>query len=148
MTSINPFDKFYQYSIGLDQLFSELNRTKTLQTTNYPPFNIINVDVNNYVIEMAIAGFGKKDINISMQENNLRVEGTKDDKGNANTVHRGISQRAFDKNFVLAQDVVVTRADIENGILTIKLEKVIPEEKQPKTIDIGKDVRVASFLAE
>tara|TARA_R100001460_G_scaffold4800_4_gene13539 strand:- start:17301 stop:17747 length:447 start_codon:yes stop_codon:yes gene_type:complete len=148
MNKINPFDSFYQHSIGLDRLIEELTSTRLTNNTNYPPYDIIKEDDENYLIKMAIAGFGKKDIDISLRENNLSVVGEMKDKEKANTVWNGISSRGFHKNFVLASDVIVKRADVEDGILTIKLEKFIPEEKKPRTIEIGKDVSIKTFLAE
>lgn len=148
MNKINLFDAFYQHSVGLDTLLNELQSTRSTNNTNYPPYDIIKEDDENYLIKMAIAGFGKKDIEISLKENNLAVIGEIKDKEKANTVWNGISSRSFHKNFVLASDVIVKRADVEDGILTIKLEKFVPEEKKPRTIEIGKDISVKSFLAE
>jgi molecular chaperone IbpA len=147
MNKINPFDAFMQHAIGLDTLVDSLNSTRVLNKTNYPPYDIVKIDSENYEIKMAVAGFGESDISISLQENNLTIEGSKD-KEEANTIHNGISSRNFSRNFVLAGDVIVKRADVADGILSIKLEKFIPEEKKPKKIELGKDVSVKSFLAE
>ena len=83
-----------------------------------------------------------------MKENNLIVSGDKDGDEKSSYVHRGLSSRNFKKSFVLAADVEVRRVDLTDGILTIKLVKVVPEELKPRTIEIGKDVSVKSFLAE
>ena len=141
------FGSFGPFTIGLDRLVDQLEQAKAV-TSNYPPYNIIKVDDENYRIEMGVAGFTKKDITIEMKENNLIVSGDKDGDEKSSYVHRGLSSRNFKKSFVLAADVEVRRVDLTDGILTIKLVKVVPEELKPRTIEIGKDVSVKSFLAE
>tara|TARA_B100000073_G_scaffold8869_1_gene7447 strand:- start:12869 stop:13318 length:450 start_codon:yes stop_codon:yes gene_type:complete len=149
MTRIHDdfFGSFGPFTIGLDRLVDQLEHAKSV-TSNYPPYNIIKKDDENYLIEMGVAGFTKKDITIEMKENNLTVSGKKEDSDKSAFVHRGLSGRSFTKNFVLASDVEVRRVDLADGILTVKLVKVIPEEMKPKSIEIGKDVSVKSFLAE
>ena len=141
------FGSFGPFTIGLDRLVDQLEQAKAV-TSNYPPYNIIKVDDENYRIEMGVAGFTKKDITIEMKENNLIVSGDKDGDEKSSYVHRGLSSRNFKKSFVLAADVEVRRVDLTDGILTVKLVKVVPEELKPRTIEIGKDVSVKSFLAE
>jgi len=139
------------FSVGFDNLFNHFNlHLDNTRTVNYPPYNIVEVDSLNWRIELALAGFGKKDINISTAENQLTIEsnvksvmadsvGYKDDEHKPKEeqmVHKGISKRYFKKSFTLADDVVVNGAELKDGMLTIDLEKIVPEEKKPKTIKI------------
>ena len=98
---------------------------------------------------MALAGFSEEDVTVSVKESNLTVSGELSDKDNG-FVHQGISQRKFSRNFVLADDVVVKGADLSNGILAIYAERVVPEEKKSRTIEIGKLEKSTKkqFLAE
>jgi molecular chaperone IbpA len=148
MTSIDLLSRFGTFSVGFDQLFLDLERTKTITNSNYPPYNIIKVDEENYIIELAIAGFKKDEIEIILQENKLTISANIKDKTTSDYLHKGLSSREFYKDFILNTDVIVKRADIEDGILSIKLEKFIPEEKKPQAIEIGKDLSIKAFLAE
>tara|TARA_R110001592_G_scaffold210573_1_gene462209 strand:- start:11 stop:271 length:261 start_codon:yes stop_codon:yes gene_type:complete len=85
---------------------------------------------------MALAGFGKEDITVEMTENTLSVRSDKKDESNEHTAHRGISYRKFDRKFTLADDIVVNSASLENGMLRIELEQIIPEEKKPRLIEV------------
>jgi len=104
-------------------------------STGFPPYNIRKEGDYNYVIEMALAGFGKGDIEVEVAENTLSVrsDGKKDTD---DSVYRGISFRRFDRKFTLADDIIVNSASLENGMLTIELERVIPEEKKPRLIEV------------
>jgi molecular chaperone IbpA len=107
---------------------------------HYPPYNIRKVNDTDYVIELAVAGFGKKDIEVKSVENTLTIK-SKDKKEEVldedeNILHRGISQRSFTRSFTVAEDVVVKGADLKDGLLSVKLERIIPDEKKPKIIDI------------
>lgn len=148
MTSIDLLSRFGTFSVGFDQLFLDLERTKTITNSNYPPYNIIKVDEENYIIELAIAGFKKDEIDIILQENKLTISANIKDKTTSDYLHKGLSSREFYKDFILNTDVIVKRADIEDGILSIKLEKFIPEEKKPQAIEIGKDLSIKTFLSE
>jgi len=148
MTSIDLLSRFGTFSVGFDQVFNELERAKSLNHSTYPPYNIIKVDDENFIIEMAVAGFSKKDISIELKENQLIICADKGEKDERSYINKGISTRDFVKTFILNADVIVKRADIEDGVLSIKLERFIPEEKRPRKIDIGKDISVKSFLAE
>ena len=129
---------FSPFTIGFDNVFSQLERVRSTPQTNYPPYNIRNGnEEDSYLIELAVAGFGKDDLSVMVKENNLTIEGDISHKDSA-FVHQGISQRKFSRNFVLAEDVLVKGSDLSNGILSIFLERVVPEEKKARTIDIGK----------
>lgn len=154
---VQLFDKFF---VGSDRVFKQFadlaETTKTL--TNYPPYNIKKVDENKYVIEMAVAGFGRQDIEIELDDNKLTVRGkleslddlTKDGV-NQTYLFKGISDRAFTRQFTVADTVEVKNADLINGMLKIWLEAIIPEHKKPKKIEIkdseSKPVN-KSFLTE
>ena len=130
----------HKFSVGFDRMFDELTRNQT-QQSNYPPYNIVKVDENNYVIELAVAGFGKQNIDIEIANNTLVIKGglTLDqlDPGtNLTYLYKGIADRAFTRKFTLADTVEVKNAELINGMLKLWLENIIPEEKKPKKIDI------------
>jgi molecular chaperone IbpA len=111
-------------------------------TAGYPPFNLKKTDDNVYVIEMAVAGFGKNDIELTLEDNKLKIAGhttvdslTQDGIGQQ-FLHKGISDRPFERTFSLADNVVVNNAQYINGLLKVWLEHIIPEDKKPKKIDI------------
>ena len=126
------------FSVGFDNLFNHFNlHLDNTRTVNYPPYNINKIDDFNWNIEIALAGFGRKDIDISTAENQLTIKSVEsDDKDEKDTIHRGISKRQFTRSFTLADDVVVNGAELKDGMLVIDLEKIVPEEKKPKTIKI------------
>ena len=137
--ALSLFDNFNQltpYSVGFDRVFDQLGRYANDKTSvGFPPYNIRKEGDYNYVIEMALAGFGKDDIEVEVAENTLSVrsDGKKDTD---DSVYRGISFRRFDRKFTLADDIVVNSASLENGMLTIELERIIPEEKKPRLIEV------------
>ena len=128
------------FSVGFDELFDHFNNTleyTVKQPTSYPPYNINKVDDLNYQIEMALAGFNKKDIEIKSADSQLTIKSVEnDDKDEKETLHRGISKRKFSRTFTLAEDIKVNGAELKDGMLLIELEKIVPEEKKPRTIDI------------
>ena len=141
MTRLSIWNDLRPFSVGFDDLFDHFNNTleyTVKQPTSYPPYNINKVDDLNYQIEMALAGFGKKDIDISTANSQLTIKSVVDKNKDetAGTIHKGISKRQFTRTFTLADDVVVNGAKLENGLLTISLEQIIPEEKKPKLIEI------------
>ena len=137
MTRLDLFGQFSPFTVGFDRVFDELNRVQSTSQSNYPPYNIRKGnEEDSYLIELAVAGFGKDDLSVMVKENNLTIEGDISHKDSA-FVHQGISQRKFSRNFVLAEDVLVKGSDLSNGILSIFLERVVPEKKA-RTIDIGK----------
>ena len=138
MKRLDLFGQFSPFTVGFDRVFDELNRVQSTSQSNYPPYNIRKGnEEDSYLIELAVAGFGKDDLSVMVKENNLTIEGDISHKDSA-FVHQGISQRKFSRNFVLAEDVLVKGSDLSNGILSIFLERVVPEEKKARTIDIGK----------
>jgi len=115
-----------------------MDRLTTIQmdAPSYPPYNIRKIDDFKYSIEVALAGFDKKNIDISYADNTLTIKSKKQDQDDKEIMHKGISQRAFTRSFCLAEDVIVNGAEFTNGMLSIQLEKIVPEEKKPKTIKI------------
>ena len=137
--ALQAFDinHFTPYAIGFDRHIDRLwdYATHQAESTGYPPYNIEKKDEYNYTIEMALAGFGKKDIEIEYAEGMLSVKSVKE-KEEKDTVYKGISQRNFNRKFTLADDIVVNGAKLENGMLSIQLERIVPEEKKPQLITI------------
>ena len=139
--ALGLFDNFNQltpYAVGFDRVFDQLNAyvTNNVTSTGFPPYNIRKDGDYNYVIEMALAGFGKKDIEVEVKEGLLTVRSVKENDENDSNLYRGISYRKFNRKFTLADDVEVNDASLENGMLTISLERIVPEEKKPRTITI------------
>lgn len=137
-TLYDPFDRVKTYSIGFDRMFDKLF-DENVVTTNYPPYNIVKTSDEKYAIEIAIAGFSKKDIEIETKENTLvikTIDKKDDEEDKTEYLHKGISARSFKRSFSLADDVVVKGATFENGLLIIDLERIVPEEKKPRKIAI------------
>ena len=138
--NLTTFDrnKFIPYSIGFDNLFDRLFDIDLESSSSYPPYNISKVDDNNYIIEMALAGFNKDNIEIELADSELTVRSKKREDSNkdVNLIHQGISHRSFNRKFTLSEEILVKNAEMKNGMLIIKLEKFIPENKKPKLISI------------
>ena len=138
--NLTTFDrnKFIPYSIGFDNLFDRLFDIDLESSGTYPPYNISKVDDNNYIIEMALAGFNKDDIEVELADIELTVRSKKREDSNkdVNLIHQGISHRSFNRKFTLSEEILVKSAEMKNGMLIIKLEKFIPENKKPKLISI------------
>ena len=138
------------FTVGFDNVFNSLDRVRSTPQTNYPPYNIRKGKVEDtFLIELAVAGFSEEDLTISVKETNLTITGDIGEKDNG-FIHQGISQRKFSRNFVLAEDVIVKGSDLANGILTIYAERIVPEEKKARTIEIGelKKTEKKQFLSE
>lgn len=126
----------HKFGIGFDSMFDELMRINNQQNqTNYPPYNIVKLTEDNFLIEIAVAGFSEGEIDINLDNRVLTIRGTKITHANE-YLHKGISDRDFIREFTLAEYVEVANAVQKDGILTINLERIIPEEKKPKTIAI------------
>jgi molecular chaperone IbpA len=131
MTSLEQYKNFW---IGFDDLF---NRMDSFEYTSFPPYNIKKIDAENYEIEMAVAGFSKDDIEVKYAENTLTIKAKKKSKEDSHKlIYKGISEKNFTKSFNLADDFVVEDAGLQDGLLCVKLKKIIPEEKKEKIIDI------------
>jgi molecular chaperone IbpA len=133
------FSPYYRSSIGFDRMLDLLGAPQRPEFDEaWPPYDIERLDEDRYSITMAVAGFGPDDITIMSEPNALLVEGRKSDNENGrNFLHRGIAQRAFRRQFDLADFVKVTGASLEHGLLRIELEREIPEAMKPRRIEIG-----------
>lgn len=125
------------YAVGFDRHFDRLFDyvTHQAESTGYPPYNIEKQGEYNFTIEMALAGFGKKDIEVEFAEGLLTVKSVKE-KEEKETLYKGISQRNFTRKFTLADDIIVKGAKLDNGMLTIDLERIVPEAKKPQLITV------------
>ena len=135
------FDNFNQltpYAVGFDRVFDQLQNyaQHNITSTGFPPYNIRKGGDYNFVIEMALAGFSKDDIEIEVAEGLLAVRSVKENDENDSSIYRGISYRKFNRKFTLADDIVVNDASLENGMLKIDLERIVPEEMKPRKITI------------
>ncbi|MBT0587489.1 Hsp20 family protein [Alteromonas oceanisediminis] len=133
----------YRSFIGSDHLAALVDAaTRSEKQSTYPPYNIELLADDKYRITMAVAGFGKDDVSIEVQENSLQISGTKEEKSSEERkfLHKGISERSFERKFQLGDHVKVLAADLENGLLHIDLERVIPEAKKPRKIEIGSNL--------
>ena len=139
--------------IGFDQMIDRIREaSETLpKIPSYPPYNIKKIDDEHFVIEMAVAGFGKTDLDIELKDGTLTVSGSHD-ADEKDYIYQGIANRAFTRKFTLADTVVVKNAELVNGLLKIALERFIPEEKKAKKIDIldpfGIQATTKQFLTE
>ena len=139
LSLFDNFNKLTPYAVGFDHMFDQLGRyvTDNVTSTGFPPYNIRKDGENNFVIEMALAGFNKKDIEVEVEDGTLSIRSVKEDTSEANSeIYRGIAYRKFERKFTLADSVVVNGAKLENGMLTVDLEHVVPEEKKPRLITI------------
>ena len=131
------FNKLTPYAVGFDHVFDTLNRyVDNQQAQGFPPYNIRKEGDYNYVIEMALAGFGKEDIQVEIAENTLSIRSVKENSEDDETQYRGISFRRFERKFTLSDDLVVNNANLENGMLYIDLERIVPEEKKSRLIEV------------
>lgn len=123
------------FFIGFDTLLNKVSKA-TVQS-NYPPYNIIKTKENWYELQLAIAGFKSEDLDVEIKEGVLTIKGDQSKEDTNEYIHKGISARSFLRSFTLADTIVVRAADLTDGILTIQLENIIPEEKKPHKIMIG-----------
>lgn len=147
-TKFNAADLNDPLFIGFDRMLDRMNSVNTAHrnTSNYPPYNIVKVDEDNFTIELALAGFKDEDIEITLKDGVLYVEGNQGENDEKTYLHRGLSARSFRRSFTIADTIVVNGADFVNGILTISLENVIPEEKKPRKIAINDGNHKAELL--
>ncbi len=130
----------YRHSVGFDRMAKTLDTMLQFEQTGsgYPPFNIEKTDENNYRITLAVAGFTADEIDIESKESALVIKGVKaESEEEAEYLHRGIAQRAFERRFQLADYVRVKDASLENGLLHVDLEREVPEALKPRKIEIG-----------
>ena len=147
MTSkdLSIFNSLRPFSIGFDDMFDQfenlLGNGSLAMQSNYPPYNIRKTGKDKYSIEVALAGFSKKDVEVEFEDNLLtvrtkQVNKTEDNIENGEILHKGISQRQFARSFTIADDVKVNGAELKDGLLTIACERIVPEYKKKKLIEI------------
>jgi molecular chaperone IbpA len=129
------YSPFFRSTVGFDRLLNLLESAEG--APGYPPYNIERSDENNYRVSIAVAGFAEKDLAVEVKDNVLTVTGKRDEGDKPAYLHQGIAGRAFERQFQLAQHVVVKGARLENGLLHIDLERIVPEEKKPRRITIN-----------
>lgn len=133
-------------TLGFERFFDEVERMldgeikTTVQT--FPPHNIIKLDDNRYVVELAVAGFAKDEIDVSVVDGTLTIKGEKKEKDmNVKYLHRGIGTRSFTKSLTIADTIEVKGAEFKDGILRIGLENIVPDAKKPRKIEIGTELK-------
>lgn len=122
--------------VGFDHLFDELDRAVKQANDHYPPHNIVKSGDNDYLIELAVAGFTRDDLTVEVKDRSLIITGEHKNRGRE-YIHRGISTKKFNRTFRLSEYVKVSGADLVDGILSVNLKVVIPEEMRPRQIPIG-----------
>jgi molecular chaperone IbpA len=144
---LSIFNQLRPLSIGFNNVFdhfeSMLNDDFGLRvpSVNYPPYNIVETSKNKYDIEVALAGYNKKDIDVSYEDGQLTIKSKKSEKEESkdedgNTIYKGIAKRYFERSFTIADDVEIKGAELKDGLLRVSLEKIVPESKKPKIIEI------------
>ena len=146
MTSkdLSIFNSLRPFSIGFDDMFDQFESmlgNGGMVQSNYPPYNIRKVGKDNYSIEVALAGFNKKDVEVEFEDNILTVRTkqlnkSEDQNVDGEIIHKGISQRQFARSFTIADDVKVNGAELKDGLLTIACERILPDHKKKRLIDI------------
>ena len=141
--NLSVWNSLRPFSVGFDSIFEEFDRmleSTERYSSNYPPYNIHKLNDNNYKIEVALAGYSKDDIELELKDSTLTIRNkTKEKVINENgngVIHKGISTRQFERSFTISEDMKVKNAELKNGLLNIDLERIIPEEKKPRLIDI------------
>ena len=145
--ALSIFNNLRPITVGFDNMFDHFEHLmddgfyRNGLTANFPPYNIVKTGKETYDVELALAGFNKKDIEVQYEDNLLTVKSKKSEKVeetdvDGNIIHRGISKRFFSKSFTIANDVEVKGAELKDGLLTVALERIVPEAKKAKTIEI------------
>ena len=154
MTRITTLDlpSINRHFVGFDQMFNEMDRmfeNSAHKGAGYPPYNIAQINENEYMISLAVAGFGMDNLSIEKDKDTLKIEGTAP-KGDeeVNYLHRGIGGRNFRREFTLADHVEVHNAELKNGMLNIHLKREVPEELQPKKIEINAGKTIEGTVSE
>jgi molecular chaperone IbpA len=124
------------FFIGFNRELSRLNNAHKVNSNSYPPYDLLKLDEDTYRISLAIAGFSKEDIDVSVDNGTLVIKGEIVEVTDAEVIHKGIAGRKFTRSFALGEYMEVTSAEIKDGMLHINVDRVVPEEKKPKTIKI------------
>ena len=144
--ALSIFNQLRPLSVGFDDVFDHFESIFDIPTVNYPPYNLVKTGDNKFDIEIALAGFNKKDIDVSVENGLLTIESKvksvvndsvgADANKDEQMIHKGISKRYFKRSFTIADDVEVKGAELKDGLLKVSMEKIIPESKKLKTITI------------
>jgi molecular chaperone IbpA len=140
--ALSIFNQLRPLSVGFDDVFDHFESMfdyDMVNVSNYPPYNIVKTGDNKFDIEVALAGFNKKDINVTSENGMLTIESKQEDKSkdkDGEVLHKGISKRYFKKSFTIADDVEINGAELKDGMLRVSMEKIVPEAKKLKTIEI------------
>ena len=143
--AISIFNQLRPFTVGFDDVFDHFDMLSTqlpsMSATNYPPYNIVKTGKYTYDIEVALAGYCKKDIDVTYEDSILTIKSIKDKEtkeveDNEGMLHKGIAKRMFSKSFTIADDVVVKGAELKDGLLKVTMERIIPEAKKARTITI------------
>jgi len=138
-TGLRPF------TVGFDDMFNHfdhmVDHLPHMTANNYPPYNIVKTGSLTYNIEVALAGYGKKDISLNFEDNVLKIESVKSKEekeveDNDGVLHQGIARRSFSKSFTIAEDVEIKGAELKDGLLRVSLEKIVPDHRKARTINI------------
>ena len=142
--NLSVWNSLRPFSVGFDSIFDEFDRvleSTERHNSNYPPYNIHKINENEYKIEVALAGYSKDDIELELKDSTLTVRNKQKEKiVNENTngmIHKGISTRQFERAFTISEDIKVKNAELQNGLLNIDLERIIPDEKKARLINIS-----------
>jgi molecular chaperone IbpA len=144
--ALSIFNQLRPVTIGFDNVFDHFERMfdddfRGLSVPNFPPYNIVKTGKNSYDVELALAGYSKKDIDVSLEDGVLTIKSVKSEEekeveDNNGVLHQGIAKRFFSKAFTIADDVEVKGAELKDGLLKVSMERVVPEHKKARTIDI------------
>jgi len=131
-------DTYRAFTVGFEDAVKQLQAINTVKLAGYPPYNIVKTDENKYVIEIAVAGFGKQDIEVELKDDSLLIYGkiSHSNDDSSQYLYKGIADRAFSRTFKLADTIEVKNTKLLNGMLKVFLENVIPESKKPKKLEI------------
>lgn len=147
LTTFKDFDKFF---VGFDDHFNRIAKMHddlTKNIPNYPPYNIKKTGDTTYVIELAVAGFAKQDIEIELADGKMVIKGNvQNDDNDDNFLFKGIAARNFTRTFALDDQVEVKNAEMINGMLQVFLERIIPEHKKPKKIEVKESTKTTKRL--
>ena len=144
--AISIFNQLRPLSIGYDDVFDHFesmfnHQYDSINVPNYPPYNIVKTGKYTYDIQVALAGYGKKDVDVSFENSVLTIKSVKDKdekevEDNDGVLHKGIAKRMFSKSFTIAEDVELKGAEIKDGLLNVSMEKISPDHKKARTIEI------------
>lgn len=143
---LSIFNQLRPVTVGFDNVFDHFERMFNddffnVPTVNYPPYNIVKTGANTYNVEVALAGFSRDDVSVEFAEGILTIKSkdrTESEKQDADSdiIHKGISKRYFSKSFTVSDDVEIKGAELKDGLLTVSLERIVPESKKARVIEI------------